>query len=403
MNCRLCDTQETQLLLDLGQQPISHHYLKDPDDPEATYPFVLIFCAHCGLVQLQHPISEKLLYQNYTYLTSHKPQPHIQTLLHWLQKHAALTLDTTLIEVGSNDGIFLNALKQAGFTHLLGIEPAQDACQTANRKGLKTLHQYFNQTTARQLITEYGAFEVFIARQMLEHIGDLSGFGKAMQSVLRPGSYVLIEVPDFSFALDYVDYSALWEAHVNHFTLTTLTRYLGAHQIQVQHHFVVNFSGQALVVLAQYQPDMALPQVPITPAYQARVAHYRAQFSVFKHALTRYLHQLAMKHLSIAIYGAGNRTILLLNFFGLRAFYCVYDDDPHKIGLYLPGSRLPIYAGHTLDKQHCDLCLLAVNAENEDRMISQHREFLQQGGEFLSLHPPSERLLPFWKTLAHAV
>ena len=40
-----------------------------------------------------------------------------------------------------------------------------------------------------------------------------------MQAVLLPGGHVLIEVPNFDFCLEAPDYSAIWEEHINYFTL----------------------------------------------------------------------------------------------------------------------------------------------------------------------------------------
>ena len=41
----------------------------------------------------------------------------------------------------------------------------------------------------------------FITRHVLEHIKDLNEFIKAMQLVIAPGGYVLIEVPNFMMNL----------------------------------------------------------------------------------------------------------------------------------------------------------------------------------------------------------
>jgi hypothetical protein len=62
----------------------------------------------------------------------------------------------------------------------------------------------------------------------------------------------------------------------------------------------------------------------------------------------------------------------------------------------MPGSRLPVLPGDALRERAINLCLLAVNAENEEKVISKHRTYLEQGGQFVSVHPPSHRLPPFW-------
>jgi hypothetical protein len=48
--------------------------------------------------------------------------------------------------------------------------------------------------------------------------------------------------------------------------------------------------------------------------------------------------------------------------------------------------------------QKIDICLLAVNTENEEKVINRHSKWIQQGGLFWSVFPPSDRLLPMWNS-----
>ena len=47
-----------------------------------------------------------------------------------------------------------------------------------------------------------------------------------------------------------------------------------------------------------------------------------------------------------------------------------------------------------------DICLLAVNAENEDKVVRKHAKWTQGGGTFWSILPPSDLLLPVWQGLS---
>jgi hypothetical protein len=40
-----------------------------------------------------------------------------------------------VLEVGANDGIFMSALRDAGFNNLVGIEPSQDLADAARARG----------------------------------------------------------------------------------------------------------------------------------------------------------------------------------------------------------------------------------------------------------------------------
>ena len=102
----------------------------------------------------------------------------------------------------------------------------------------------------------------------------------------------------------------------------------------------------------------------------------------------------------VAVYGAGCRACSLVNFAGLAPYVeFVVDDQIERQGKYMPGSRLRIGPSEILENGTVDLCLLGVNAENESRVISRHQDYLQNGGRFASIHPPSERLLPVWSRI----
>ena len=50
-----------------------------------------------------------------------------------------------------------------------------------------------------------------------------------------------------------------------------------------------------------------------------------------------------------------------------------------------------------LNTQKIDICLLAVNTENEEKVIRRHLSWEENGGKFYSVFPPSDRLLPVWE------
>ena len=55
-----------------------------------------------------------------------------------------------VVDIGSNDGIFLKPLKDIGI-NAIGIEPAKNISKIANSKGLNTLTEYFSQKTVKKL------------------------------------------------------------------------------------------------------------------------------------------------------------------------------------------------------------------------------------------------------------
>ena len=394
--CRLCGETPLSLLLALGNHPVAHRFLKRADDKEYEHDLTLLTCDRCGLIQINDPIPPDELYTHYNWLSSWKPQLHISRLIDLIQQHMELGAGARILEVGCNDGTFLAALQSKGFSHLLGVEPAKDAEASAREKGLRTINAYFNQELANKNVAQDRPYDLFVVRQVLEHITPLDEFRSAIQTVTTPNGYVLIEVPDFDFCLDNVDYSAIWEEHVNYFTKETLEKYLNQAGIELLHVETALFSGQALIALGRRGGVRTDPAVSsMSSTLRSKIDFYRSRWNTFPKQLIEFLKSRKTEGKQIAVYGAGCRASGLINFAKLAPYIdCILDDQPEKQGKFMPGSRIPIFPGGELEKRPIGLCLLAVNAENESTVIANHRSYK---GEWVSLHPPSDRLPSFWK------
>jgi SAM-dependent methyltransferase len=394
--CRLCGECRVERLLDLGEHPIAHRFLKAADEPEYVHRVELGVCAGCGLVQLLRPIPPERLYADYFCLSSWKAQPHLGRVVDRIRAQPGVGVQSRILEVGSNDGILLDALRTQGFTSLLGIEPARDAREAARARGLETVEGYFTPDLARRLVSTRGPFDVVAARQVLEHVQDLGGFLEALRIVLRPGGHVLIEVPHFDFCLDALDYSAIWEEHVNYFTRDSLRRFLAAGGLEVRSEEAVLFSGEALITVATLSGLSPVPASANEPDL-ARTRSFAASWPGFRAGLLDLLTAERRRGGKVGLYGAGCRACSLVNFAGLASeIDGVFDDQAEKQGLFLPGARLPVRPGSSLSDLGVTLCLLAVNAENEEKVVSRHPGFSARGGRFASVLPPSPRLIQGW-------
>ncbi|MBV8479481.1 MAG: methyltransferase domain-containing protein, partial [Actinobacteria bacterium] len=350
----------------------------------------------CGLSQLVDPIPPERLYSNYHWLSAWKWNPHADGLLNRIEAMPDLGRDARVLEVGSNDGSFLLDLRKRGYSNLLGLEPAEDARSAAEANGIRTLSEYFTRETAQTIVQSFGQCDLFVARQVIEHVPDLREFGEAMRVVLRPGARVLVEVPDFGFNQAAPDYSAMWEEHVNHFTQETLARYLGGLGIALDECYTEQFSGQILIAFGRYT-GAPLPSSDPTPELTAGARRFRDRWPGFQKAILEYLAEERRAGRRIAVYGAGCRSSTLINFTGIGEYLdCAVDDQIEKQGRYMPGSHLAVVPGDALEDGAVDTCLLAVNAENEDAVIARRSAFVERGGRFVSLHPPSPRLPAFW-------
>jgi len=382
-------------LIDFGKHPISKHYLEKKADEKPVWPVKLFFCESCGLTQLIDSCPPKFLYDEYVTLSSWKPQPHVQHEIEILNKYSKLEPTANIIEIGCNDAMFLEELSLAGFKNLIGIEPSADAHALAVNKGFEVVKEFLSSELSEELVKKRGKFDLIISRQNLEHISDLRGVAKSLDVLLKPDGFVLIELPNFECNLRYQDYS-LWEEHVNYFTKDTLKYFLSLSNIKIIYEEVFLFSGEGIFVIGQKMESVNVT-MEYLPELRRQNLAYASHWSGFRLQIVDFLKYKKNDGQKIAIYGAGARSFCLIKFTGLAPFIdVILDDQPEKQNKFMPGGRLPVVTSDILYSNKIDICLLAVNTENEEKVITRHSKWVEQGGQFWSIFPPSDRLLPIW-------
>ena len=386
--CRACGGEEFEILMDLGELPIAHRFLSSPEESEERFPFRIDYCSGCGLGQIREPIAPEILYLDYNYcFTSWKPEPHRADELKQL---AALEAKDSVFEIGSNDGLFMEELcGMAGFGKCVGLEPNGPATQRARERGFEVYESFLERELIPRIRDAHGRFDLVASRQVLEHVQDLDLFFEYCRELLKDGGALFIDVPDVEPLLRAGDCTLAWEEHVNYFTEASLVPLLARQGFRAEKVTRYPFSGGCLSVLAR-------KQTPRTREADRNMLDLMASFSERANAYAGNLREtLAVARQrfdQILMYGVGCRTCALVNGMNLgRSIDACIDDQPERLGKFLPGARLPIESpAARLIGGKKSLILLAVNEENEENVIKRASS-LEGAGElsFLSVLGPT--------------
>jgi SAM-dependent methyltransferase len=390
--CHLCENSNTQNILDLGLVPIAHRYRKTADlNQEYKSQLAINVCPDCAFIQIHNPVPASELYKDYNFcFSTWKPQPHMQDEVELLKE--ILPLDSVIVEIGSNDGSFLKLLKDAGFKNLIGIEPNTVSTALARQAGITVIEGFFEQNSAAELLSKVGRADVIIARQVIEHIPNLTELMKHIKQVLQPSGWILFEVPDFEVPLQYGDCSQLWEEHVNYFTEPVMKYFLNSFGFEAKTVKRFPFSGGALMVLAQQtssKKNRADFNDEITKIKELS-GNYRNKVAENQANLLGILEQNKKNNIPNILYGTGCRANAFLNGLKLNKYFdLIVDDQIEKIGHYMPGSTMEIKPS-TAIYENIGCCFLSVNVENEKKVIERHQQYAALGGKFYSVNSPSE-------------
>jgi SAM-dependent methyltransferase len=159
LNCRLCGGTLNQVF-SLTPTPIANSFPDKPDSDAERYPLDLMQCPECQHVQLKHVFDAETLYGDYKYSTPDAFVPHLER--HAKQLKAKYPNADKVLEIGSNNGQFLNILRKH-FRAVVGVDPASDDHRFCHA---------FSHEFAKELAREW-KFDLIVANNVFAHIDDL--------------------------------------------------------------------------------------------------------------------------------------------------------------------------------------------------------------------------------------
>ena len=121
MKCRICNSKDTKLAIDLGKQPLANKYPKNNYEikKEKKYNLKVFFCNHCKAGQIQKIIDRNILFKDYYYLSS----VNKKLKEHFIKLSKKLIKYEFVVDIGSNDGILLEPLKKLKI-NAIGVDPS---------------------------------------------------------------------------------------------------------------------------------------------------------------------------------------------------------------------------------------------------------------------------------------
>ena len=219
--CPVCrEPRDFTCIFQVGQYALTGQFFFSCQQMPKPKLMTLGHCEHCSFVKLLSSGFETKDYSKVDRDTAGQLPHYTPQLLDLIQ--AEIDTDEKILEVGSNDGSFLNQLKAYGYENLVGIEPSESLSRIANQKGLKTINRFFNIESAQDIISNFGQVDMVICRHTLEHVPNPQELLDAMHLVCNENCRLLIEVPDASHMFDNVLGHEVWDEHLNYFTKETL-------------------------------------------------------------------------------------------------------------------------------------------------------------------------------------
>jgi len=403
--CRACRLERLTLFLPLGDHPPANRFLPESalQAREAKFPLDAYACLACGLIQVADYIPPDF-FRHYVYVpsASRTMHHHFADLARRVAEGPIGPRDGLIVDIGSNDGLFLSYCRDRGL-RTLGVEPAENLAAVARGKGVEVVNEYFTPALAKEIRASAGPAGLVVTTNTFNHIDDLHGFVEGVRVLLAEDGVFIIEVPQATDLIGRNEFDTIYHEHLSEFSVKSLTDLLGFFDMELYDLERLEIHGGSMRAFAQHGggPRAVASRVAEWRRAEEEAGLYREdtyrEFTGRVHALRasllELLHALKDAGHSLAGYGAPAKGNTLLNFCGIGPDLLLFlaDRNPLKHGLYSPGMHIPVVPVERIRETPPDyLLLLAWNFADE--ILREQEAFTASGGRFI-LPIPEPRIL----------
>lgn len=396
--CRFCGTKLEHTFVDLGMSPLCESYLDAThlNQMEPFYPLHAYVCTGCYLVQLQEYVNREHIFSDYAYFSSYSDSwlAHAKTYTQQMVERFGINQKSSVVELASNDGYLLQYFVEKGVP-VLGIEPAANIAEVAIRKGVPTIVKFFGVDLARELAASGQKADLLLGNNVLAQVPDINDFVAGMKILLKPTGVITMEFPHLEQLMEQNQFDTIYHEHFSYFSLLTARRIFAAHGLTLFDVEELPTHGGSLRIYARHVEDSSKPvgQRVYEVCAREELAGYERiesysrfdeQVKETKRKLLDFLIQAKRNGKRVAGYGAPGKGNTLLNYCGIRTDFLDYtvDRNPHKQGMFLPGTHVPIYSPELIRQTRPDF-LLILPWNLRDEIIKQNAFIREWGGQFV--------------------
>ena len=370
-DCRSCGNTKLKRVISLGYQPLANNLLNKKDEKCELYPLEVNYCEKCHNCQLSVAVNPKKMFSNYLYTssTSKSFREHfINATKKYVKDFKLKKKKSYIIDIGSNDGVALKPFKDLGFKNILGVEPAKNLANLANKNKIKTFNGFLEKKNLKKIKKNA---DLILASNVFAHSDKLKEMSECMLQLLNKNGTIIIEVQYLLNTLKDITFDNIYHEHYNYWSLTSLINFFNQYDVRIYRVERINTHGGSIRVylkkgkkikiennvkiLIKEEETFGIKKYQTYKDFSKKV--YKIRDNVRKNIL-----KLKKNNAKIIGYGSPAKATTALNFFGIsNEIECIVEDNKFKHGKFLPGMKIPITSRSNIRKKVDCAVVLAWN------------------------------------------
>ncbi|MEU6714619.1 class I SAM-dependent methyltransferase [Nonomuraea sp. NPDC046802] len=395
MKCRICSGNVREFF-DLGPQPVSDAFLLPPARAdEFFYRLRVGVCESCMMVQQAEEIPrQKMFHADYPYRSSGSAliRQHFAAVARRFLETELSGPDAFIVEIGSNDGVMLKTISQAGIRHL-GVDPSGGAAEVSAECGVRVQVDFFDETTAGTILARDGQADVIYSANTVSHISYLDSVFRGVDKLLADNGVFVIEDRYLGDILEQTAFDQIYDEHFYLFSVRSVRALAQLHGLELSgvEHLPVH-GGTIRYTISRPGRRAISPEIArlcaLEPVDFAVFEGFARRAADIRDALTTLLTGLREQGRRVVGYGATAKSATILNYCGIGPdlIPCICDSTPGKQGRLTPGSHIPVLAAESFAAPYPDYALLFAWNHAEE-IMAKEQEFKRRGGRWIMYVP----------------
>jgi len=229
---------------------------------------------------------------------------------------------------------------------------------------------------------------------VLAHVPDLNDFVAGMKILLKPNGILTMEFPHVLQLIKDNLFDTIYHEHFSYFSFLTVENIFASHGLTLFDVDELPTHGGSLRIYGRHSDGdgKICDRVSLLKSKELEVGldkletylSFREKVKATKRQLLSFLIDIKNQGKSLVGYGAPAKGNTLLNYCGIRTDLLDYtvDRSPHKQGLFLPGTHIPICHPDKIMETKPDY-LLILPWNLKDEIIEQMSHIREWGGKFV--------------------
>jgi 2-polyprenyl-3-methyl-5-hydroxy-6-metoxy-1,4-benzoquinol methylase/quercetin dioxygenase-like cupin family protein len=373
--CRVCGNIYLKRVISFGMMPLANNLENNINSKVEKFPLELNYCDQCSNCQLSYVVNPKKLFSNYLYTssTSKTFSNHFNKAADNYIKKLKLKKEALIIDIGSNDGIALKPFIDKGYKNVIGIEPAKNLSDIANKNKIRTINSFFNMSVLKKIKKKA---DLILASNVFAHSDKIDTVVKTIDKLLKPEGTFIIEIQYLVNTLKDCTFDNIYHEHVNYWCLHSLQRYFKKFNFITFNVEKIDTHGGSLRVFIKKD----IKNTKINSSVEKILSEekrfgifnfktfeiFRNKVELIKNNIVKNIKVLKEKNKIIVGFGAPAKATTAINYFGIEKFFdYVIEDNNLKHNKYIPGTKIKIISKEKLKYKIDCLIVLAWNFFDE--------------------------------------